>query len=144
MDLKINVIENAAKAAKELGMLTIPWVWIKFMQSGWVIEPTSCSCGGNWAWLKPRPSGAKEMCGCVCHHELDFSKLIETKNATFSPIIKELLRNAKPKAGDVGKIFLTAPQSLANNTIMDREDFLNLDPSEVGWWIEIDELDIMY
>ncbi len=35
--------------------------------SGWKIEPTSCSCGGRYAWLKPRPSGAYEMVGCICH-----------------------------------------------------------------------------
>jgi len=36
--------------------------------AGWVIEPTSCQCGGSYAWLKPRESGAKEMFGCVCHN----------------------------------------------------------------------------
>lgn len=36
--------------------------------AGWVIEPTSCVCGGRYAWLKPTPSGAKEMYGCVCHN----------------------------------------------------------------------------
>lgn len=32
------------------------------------IEPTSCRCGGNFAWLAERDSGAWEMVGCVCHH----------------------------------------------------------------------------
>lgn len=32
------------------------------------IEPTSCRCGGSYAWLKERPSGAWEMVGCICHH----------------------------------------------------------------------------
>src|SRR6478735_6131358 len=32
------------------------------------IESTSCRCGGSWAWLRERPSGAWEMVGCVCHH----------------------------------------------------------------------------
>jgi len=31
------------------------------------IEPTSCACGGQWAWLRLRDSGAWEMVGCVCH-----------------------------------------------------------------------------
>jgi hypothetical protein len=31
------------------------------------IEPTSCVCGGNIAWLGQRPTGAWEMIGCVCH-----------------------------------------------------------------------------
>ena len=35
---------------------------------GWKILPTSCVCGGNYAWLKPRKSGALEMVGCVCHN----------------------------------------------------------------------------
>ena len=39
----------------------------KMFVAGWVILPTSCGCGGSYAWLKPRPSGAKEMFGCVCH-----------------------------------------------------------------------------
>ena len=34
------------------------------------VEPTSCSCGGNYAWLKQRPSGAWEMVGCVCHTDI--------------------------------------------------------------------------
>ena len=35
---------------------------------GWVIEPTSCACGGTYAWLKPRFSGSYEMVGCICHN----------------------------------------------------------------------------
>jgi len=35
---------------------------------GWKIERTSCACGGTLAWLKPRPSGAMEMVGCICHN----------------------------------------------------------------------------
>lgn len=34
----------------------------------WRVEPTSCRCGGSYAWLRERPSGAFEMMGCVCHH----------------------------------------------------------------------------
>lgn len=37
------------------------------LAAGWVILPASCQCGGSFAWLKPRVSGAKEMVGCVCH-----------------------------------------------------------------------------
>jgi hypothetical protein len=32
------------------------------------IDATSCRCGGSWAWLRERPSGAWEMVGCICHH----------------------------------------------------------------------------
>lgn len=39
----------------------------EMFKAGWVIVPCSCACGGNWAWMKPRESGAKEMFGCVCH-----------------------------------------------------------------------------
>jgi hypothetical protein len=39
----------------------------KMLKAGWKIEPCSCSCGGSFAWLKPRESGSLEMFGCVCH-----------------------------------------------------------------------------
>ena len=34
----------------------------------YMVAPTSCRCGGSYAWLKKLPSGAYEMIGCVCHH----------------------------------------------------------------------------
>lgn len=34
----------------------------------WRIARTSCACGGSWAWMTGRPSGAEQMEGCVCHH----------------------------------------------------------------------------
>jgi hypothetical protein len=42
------------------------------LERGWKIVPTSCTCGGSWAWVKPvqvgdDPNGAEEMHGCVCH-----------------------------------------------------------------------------
>lgn len=36
-------------------------------EMGWKRARTSCMCGGEWAWLKPRSSGAFEMVGCECH-----------------------------------------------------------------------------
>lgn len=33
-----------------------------------MIAPTSCRCGGNWAWLKEVHDGCWEMIGCICHH----------------------------------------------------------------------------
>ena len=36
----------------------------------YVIRPTSCQCGGRFAWLKIRELGAEEMIGCVCHTPL--------------------------------------------------------------------------
>jgi hypothetical protein len=32
------------------------------------IMPTSCMCGGSFAWFVKRPSGAWESRGCVCHN----------------------------------------------------------------------------
>ena len=46
----------------------VPESWQKLLEDGWIIQRTSCTCGGNWAWMKPRPSGAYEMHGCVCHN----------------------------------------------------------------------------
>ncbi len=47
----------------------------KLFDNGWRIERTSCSCGGNWAWLEPTDNhykitchGTHRMFGCVCHH----------------------------------------------------------------------------
>ena len=39
------------------------------IDAGWIIVPTSCACGGRYAWMKPRESGAMEMFGCICHNE---------------------------------------------------------------------------
>ena len=38
------------------------------IDAGCVIWSTNCSCGGKYAWLTPRPSGAKMMYGCICHN----------------------------------------------------------------------------
>lgn len=54
----------------------------------WKIEPTSCTCGGNYAWLKPRPSGAYEMVGCVCHNNPD-KLLLEYEKAVFEMLRRE-------------------------------------------------------
>ena len=32
------------------------------------IVAASCGCGGSYAWMHERPSGAWEMKGCVCHN----------------------------------------------------------------------------
>jgi hypothetical protein len=32
------------------------------------IVRASCHCGGSYAWMHQRPSGAWEMKGCVCHN----------------------------------------------------------------------------
>ncbi len=62
-------LANATEAATSLGLEEVPGKWIQALEAGWIITSTPCMCGGSWAWLQPRPSGAHEMFGCVCHHE---------------------------------------------------------------------------
>lgn len=31
------------------------------------IRPTSCRCGGSWAYVVLTQAGAERMIGCVCH-----------------------------------------------------------------------------
>jgi len=141
MEIKLSHLQNAISAAKELGLAEVPWAWLKYMQSEWVIEPTSCSCGGNWAWLKPRPSGAKDMHGCVCHHELDLSKLTDTKLDTISSLTKKALKKVSPTASDIGKIFYTFPGS-DTGAIVSQQEFVKLDSVEIGWWVEVGDFDV--
>jgi len=42
-------------------------VFKELLELGWVIQLTSCTCGGRYAWMKPRLSGSMEMVGCICH-----------------------------------------------------------------------------
>ena len=39
------------------------------LAKGWRITRASCTCGGEFAWLRPRPSGAFETAGCICHQD---------------------------------------------------------------------------
>lgn len=137
MNLKIEILENAIKAAKSLGMERIPWAWIKYMESGWEIHSTACLCGGAWAWLKPRFSGAMVTVYCVCHAQLEISRLMDTKGDS-STTMQNLLAALKPTIEDVGKIFFTYPGT-ETGAILNREEFSQLDPGEVGWWMEISE-----
>ncbi len=138
MDLKLSCLVNAISAAKELGLSTMPWVWLKYMQSGWEIKSADCDCGGKWIWLKPHPSGIMDKHGCVCHHELELSHLVDTK---FDAFLAPALKGASPSTSDVGKIFYTFPGSDAG-TIISRKKFVKLDPADIGWWVEVDDLDI--
>lgn len=45
----------------------LPDAWKQAINTGWRIVPCACGCGGSFAWMKPRRSGAAEMFGCVCH-----------------------------------------------------------------------------
>jgi hypothetical protein len=45
----------------------VPDEWHAFLRAGWKIVPSFGACGCRFAWLKPRPSGAHEMYGCISH-----------------------------------------------------------------------------
>jgi len=44
----------------------------KAFDAGWIIEPTSCVCGGRYAWLYPG-KGGYVMYGCICHNDPDLN-----------------------------------------------------------------------
>ncbi len=77
---QLNTLLNSAEdeperrlyvAMKQFCHREVPSLWQSAYKHGWVIQRTSCICGGNWAWLKPVPAtGAYKMVGCVCHTEL--------------------------------------------------------------------------
>lgn len=54
------------------------------------IVRTSCRCGGDWAWMEKRPSGAWEMRGCICHHPIPHNAVITTE--TFDILLEEAAR----------------------------------------------------
>ena len=141
MDVKINSLENAILAAKTLGMEEIPWAWIKFIQCGWEIRPAHCVGEGDWVWMKPNPAGTMDMSDYVGRHEVNITRLLDTKRDSFTSITQKRLKKLKPGEKDVGKIFYTYPLS-EEGIIVSREDFLQLDPADIGWWIEIGEFDI--
>jgi hypothetical protein len=66
---------NKALLGAGLGPVDVPDQWAAAFAAGWKILPTSCGCGGNWAWLKPRMTGSFEMVGCVCHTNLSERRL---------------------------------------------------------------------
>ena len=39
------------------------------LNMGCTIVRTSCSCGGNWAWMTPTLRGSMRIYGCICHNE---------------------------------------------------------------------------
>jgi len=66
--------KNIIKINAEL----LPKNWQMLFERGWKIEPTSCVCGGSYAWLKPRPSGAYDMFGCICHTTPSEKEILKT------------------------------------------------------------------
>lgn len=145
MNMKVQKLENALLAAKELGMVEIPWDWFKYLQSGWEIRQKKSKCGGNWAWFRPRSYREIMLHGCVCHHELDLRRLMDTKRADLGADlgrIKKDLNTRKPKESDIGKIYYLYPDS-DEGEIVDRSEFVNIDPANVGWWTEISFFDVI-
>ena len=57
-------LRSLAEASLDFGYEQIPEYWAQLHNEGWRIEPTSCQCGGRWAWLDRN----NLMFGCVCHH----------------------------------------------------------------------------
>lgn len=50
----------------------LPQKWAIALIQGWKIVPSSCMCGGRYAWLKPSDYGGSEtMHDCVCHNDPD-------------------------------------------------------------------------
>lgn len=67
-------------------------VTLKFKQlfkQGWIIVSCSCNCGGKYAWMKPRESGAYEMVGCVCHYT--FETLKQESRVMIEEIVNRLI-----------------------------------------------------
>ena len=140
MDINIKELENALNAAKEIGLSAVPWAWIKFIQSGWSICNAQCDCGGHWVWMRPRRFGVMATYGCVCHNGVDESRLLDMKQDD-SRFIKGSLAKYETKVSDIGRIFYTYPGS-GDGEIVDKKDFVKLDPVDVGWWIEISDFAI--
>ncbi len=137
----IGQMENAITAAKSLGKNEVPENWLAYLRAGWKIEQIHCSCGGSWAWLKPAINGLFYNNGCVCHHNPDVSRLLDTKQDS-SATMHKLLTKLLPRKEDVGKIFYVSPKA-DNGTIVSRKDFLKLDPCSIGWWMEINEFHVI-
>ena len=49
-------------------MKEMTYTFKKAIESGCIIQRTSCRCGGKYAWLIPTDRGAYVMHGCICHH----------------------------------------------------------------------------
>jgi len=67
-------------------------------------------------------------------------KKLDMKLENFGPTAR-LLKKAVVTKGDVGKIFYTDPTKQVG-TIISNDDFLEINPDDVGGWIRIGELDV--
>lgn len=142
MNLKIDLMEDAIQATTELGLKEFAGVWIKFLQSGWVIKESSqCGCGGKWAWFKPSFCGGLVFFGCACHNPLTEEILLNSKKTSDSRIVK-LLKRYKPSADDVGKIFYTF-FGTDSGAIISQADLKKIDVIKIGWWKEVTDFDVV-
>ncbi len=70
------------------------------LAAGCVIWPTSCTCGGRYAWLTPGEHGGHTMYGCICHNPppdyVDDYKAINLVNHTNPEFEEYNKQNAKP------------------------------------------------
>ncbi|MFA6514464.1 MAG: hypothetical protein WCT50_04240 [Patescibacteria group bacterium] len=139
--MKRKDLEKVVQATKDLNMEEIPDFWFDFLKDGWRVVGASCNCGAYWAWLKPSPSGSMKMFGCICCKRIDASKLMEYKRDNSGFTTHHLLPLAQPHRKDIGKIFYSHPD-LKGGEIVSREDFAKLNPTDVGFWIEIEEFDV--
>jgi len=65
---------------------------------------------------------------------------LDAKLDNFGPTNK-LIKKAIVTKGDIGKIFYIGPTKQIGN-IKSNEDFLKMNPDDVGGWIRIGELDV--
>lgn len=70
----------------------------------------------------------------------DNFRLLDQKLDDFGETYR-LLKKAKITKSDTGKIFYSNPEKKVGK-IASNEDFLKLNPNEVGGWVRISELDV--
>lgn len=68
-DEDADIVLKTADELRHVPEIGLPPLWVDALRKGWRIMRCSCGCGGNYVWWKPRPSGAFESAGCVCHND---------------------------------------------------------------------------
>ncbi len=103
------------------------------------MENWSCSCVAKWVWMKPCPWNKLNRNGCVAKTILDVNYLLATKRNE-SSLMRAKLAELKPNKEDVGRFFYT---NLAGDemAIVTGEELNMIDQVEIGFWMEIGELD---
>lgn len=139
--MKNSELQVVLEAANDLVMDKIPGTWLDYLRSGWRIVRANAECGGQWVWYRPLPSGELVPYGCVCHHPLDSSRLIDTKMYR-SPLARTMLAQVGVSPADVGKIFYYYPGEKTGH-IVSPEELSRMNPALVGWWFSINEFDVI-